>query len=157
MDKVDWRRKTLRSFSSNGRTMVLSGSSPRRVQGRGAPPGACDRSNPHQDFTMWCCDDKEVTTQKKPGRLMWHRLSLMPGDAVRCQREEGSSFYSPASWVKLIFLVPLSPRRLLLPQAPKCSELQRFPSAVKHPTLQQRTLLLFLLCLSPPWLRSVLC
>lgn len=42
MVKVDWRRKTLRSLSSDGRTMVLSGSSLRRGQGQGGPPGVRD-------------------------------------------------------------------------------------------------------------------
>lgn len=68
MVKVDWRRKTLRSLSSDGRTMVLSSSSPRRGQGQGGPPGVCGRANPHRVFTMWCCDVEEVTVQRQPRR-----------------------------------------------------------------------------------------
>lgn len=62
----------------------------------------------------------------------------MPGDAVRCQRKQGSSFYSPASWVKLILLILLALRRLL--SSPAGLQMQRVaavPSAVIHPTLQQ--------------------
>lgn len=48
--KVDWRRKTLRSLSSDGRTMVLSGSSPRQGQVQGGPTDFCD--NPLQEPTL---------------------------------------------------------------------------------------------------------
>lgn len=128
MVKVDWRRKTFRSSSSDGRTMVLSGSSPLWVQGRGGPPGKRGCLNPHQDFTLWCCADQEVTMRASPEGVMGHRLSLMTGDAVRCHMEEGPSLDSAAFCVKLIFPVLLPPCRLLLPQTYKWRELLRFSS-----------------------------
>lgn len=98
--KVDWRRKTLRSLSSDGRTMVLSAAHRSRVRVRMAPVVIWTNA---ETSLRGVAPTRRSQCGGSPEGIVWHRLSIMPTDAVRCHMKKGWSLYSPASWVKLIF------------------------------------------------------
>lgn len=102
--KVDWRRRTLRTFSSKGKTMVLGGRSPRRGRGQG------------QGLPVSCSDCKQGPRREVVREQGGQTQKVQSGvEVISCLEEQSDE---PQKSVPLILAPSL---RILLPRIKRFS------------------------------------